>query len=211
MSAATDLHGLRTAWLAAQVARCLRLDDAVVLSVSEAAHFHDIGKHHIDQAVLNKPGRLDAAERRHVEMHVLFGAWALNSSACRQRRAAAEVALLHHEWWNGRGYPFGLSRETIPVAARITAVADVFDALSEERCYKPAWSRGKVMDYIAEQRGRQFDPRCADAMHEVAVGLPADWRVQAVALAHSSAAVKPAALSTAPTELLAGRPVQCTA
>lgn len=176
---AVDHHGLRTAWLAARMARSLGLDAVTVQEVEEAARFHDVGKRFVDESVLGKPGRLDAAERQQVEMHVVFGAWTLLSGGPR-RRLAAQVALLHHEWWNGMGYPFGLARLAIPLAARITAVADVFDALSEERCYKPAWPLRDVMAYVAAQRGRQFDPRCADAMREVAARLPPDWHQQAL-------------------------------
>ncbi|MDR7271325.1 HD-GYP domain-containing protein (c-di-GMP phosphodiesterase class II) [Pelomonas saccharophila] len=176
---AVDHHGLRTAWLAGRIARFLELDAATVEGVEEAASFHDVGKRFVDESVLSKPGRLDAGERHQVEMHVVFGAWTLLSGGP-PRRLAAQVALLHHEWWNGRGYPFGLARLAIPLAARITAVADVFDALSEERCYKPAWPLRDVMAYVASQRGRQFDPRCADAMREVAARLPVDWHQQAL-------------------------------
>jgi putative two-component system response regulator len=179
-SVAEDAHGLRTAWLVERLAVCLGLDAAARQSVVRAALLHDIGKRQVDQAVLCKPGRLDADERRHIEMHVVFGASTLLSRST-DYRLAAQVALLHHEWWNGAGYPFGLAAEGIPLFARITAVADVFDALSEERCYKPAWPHRDVVAYVAAQRGRQFDPRCADAMQEVAAGLPADWHRQALA------------------------------
>lgn len=175
-----DHHGARTAWLAQRVARLLGLDDAATQAVIEAAHLHDVGKHFIAETVLFKPGRLDAEERRQMEMHVVFGAWTLMSAELPQQRMAAEVALLHHEWWNGQGYPFGLSGRAIPLAARITAVADVFDALSQARCYKPAWPRDDVMAYLGAQRGRQFDPLCADAMREVASQLPDDWHLQAL-------------------------------
>jgi HD-GYP domain-containing protein (c-di-GMP phosphodiesterase class II) len=175
-----DQHGLRTAWLAERVARTLGLDAASVQSVTEAANLHDVGKHFVDDAVLYKPGRLDAKERQEMEMHVVFGAWSLMSREIARPRMAAQVALLHHEWWNGLGYPFGLSGNAIPLAARITAVADVFDALSHERCYKPAWPRDAVMAYLSAQRGSQFDPACAEAMHEVATRLPANWHLQAL-------------------------------
>lgn len=175
-----DRHGLRTAWLAERVARMLGLDDADVRTVAEAANLHDVGKHFVDGAVLCKPGRLDARERHEMEMHVVFGAWSLMSAGSTRPRMAAQVALLHHEWWNGLGYPFGLAGEAIPLAARITAVADVFDALSHERCYKAAWPRDEVMAYLRVQRGSQFDPVCAEAMYEVATRLPADWHLQAL-------------------------------
>ena len=174
-----DLHGARTAWLAERVARLLGLDAIALQTVVEAANLHDIGKQFIDEAILFKPGRLDAEERRQMEMHVVFGAWTL-TSAEHPQHMAAEVALLHHEWWNGQGYPFGLSGRAIPLAARITAVADVFDALSQARCYKPAWHRHDVMAYLDAQRGRQFDPQCADAMRQVATQLPDDWHLQAL-------------------------------
>ncbi|WP_348013371.1 HD-GYP domain-containing protein [Roseateles sp.] len=175
-----DHHGLRTAWLVERVARTLGLDAATVQSVTEAANLHDVGKHFVEEAVLYKPGRLDAKERREMEMHVFFGAWSLTASETPQPRLAGQVALLHHEWWNGTGYPFGLSGLEIPLAARITAVADVFDALSQERCYKPAWPCDEVLAYLIAQRGRQFDPECAEAMHEVAGRLPANWALQAL-------------------------------
>lgn len=193
-SAVDHQHGLRTAWLAGRVARCLGLDAATVQEVEEAANSHDVGKRFVDDSVLSKPGRLDAGERQQVQMHVVFGSWTLLAGGT-QRRRAAQVALLHHEWWNGMGYPFGLSRMAIPLAARITAVADVFDALSEERCYKPAWPLSDVVAYVAAQRGRQFDPRCADAMREVAARLPADWHRQALA----AASLRGAEISSVPT------------
>lgn len=173
-------HGVRAGWLAQRVARVMGLDEDTVSSVSEAASFHDIGKQFVDEAVLFKPGQLDPNERSHMEMHVVFGAWRLMSGGQSRPRLAAQVALLHHEWWNGGGYPFGLSGRDIPLAARITAVTDVFDALSQRRCYKPAWRKSDVMAYFAAQRARQFDPVCADAMREVASSLPADWHRQAL-------------------------------
>jgi len=175
-----EQHGARTAWLAEAMARVMGLDNDTVQAVGEAASYHDIGKQYIDEAVLCKSGQLESHERRHMEMHVVFGAWRLMSGERPGPRLASQVALLHHEWWNGGGYPFGLSGREIPLAARITAVADVFDALSQRRCYKPAWPRRDVMAYLHAQRSRQFDPECADAMREVVSGLPADWHRQPV-------------------------------
>lgn len=176
-----EYHGVRAGWLAQRVARVMGLDEGTLQEVAEAASYHDIGKQFVDEAVLCKPGQLESHERRHMEMHVVFGAWRLSSGPQARPRLVAQVALLHHEWWNGQGYPFGLSGRDIPLAARITAVTDVFDALSQRRCYKPAWPRKDVMAYLAAQRCRQFDPLCADAMREVANGLPADWHLQALA------------------------------
>jgi putative two-component system response regulator len=186
-----DLHGLRTAWLAHRVARMLGLGEASAAAIAKAARSHDIGKQFIASAVLNKPAQLQPDERRQVEMHAIFGAWHLMSGDPMQPRQpdlAVKVALLHHEWWNGQGYPFGLAGTAIPVAARVTAVADVFDALTRRRCYKRAWRREQAMAYLLEQRGRQFDPQCAEAMHSVAAALPDDWAAQAVSAQSAPAA-----------------------
>ena len=177
-----DRHGLRTAWLARRVAQVLGLGEAAAAAVAEAARSHDVGKQFVVPAVLNKPGPLEPDERRQVEMHAIFGAWRLMSADPlhpRKPDLAAKVALLHHEWWNGHGYPFGLAGTAIPVAARVTAVADVFDALVHSRSYKRAWRREEAMAYLLEQRGREFDPQCAEAMHTVASTLPDDWAAQA--------------------------------
>lgn len=171
-----DLHGLRTAWLAAQVALALGLDAGTADAVRDAALTHDIGKRFIAREVLDKPSRLNPLERRHVEMHVVLGGrFLMAQESGATPGLAAQVALLHHEWWNGMGYPFGLSGTRIPLAARIVSVADVFDALVHEREYKPAWPRAEVLRYLRTQRGRQFDPVCADAMHDLGSTLPYDW------------------------------------
>ncbi|KQY81673.1 hypothetical protein ASD35_07710 [Pelomonas sp. Root1444] len=202
-----DHHGLRTAWLAERVARTLGLDAGNVQAVTEAANLHDVGKRFVEDAVLYKPGRLDAKERHDMEMHVVFGAWSLMSNERSRPRLAAQVALLHHEWWNGLGYPFGISGDAIPLAARITAVADVFDALSQERCYKPAWPRDQVMAYLSAQRGRQFDPQCAEAMHDVAERLPANWHLHALSAERPFLpAASPGVVSLPPHAALLRRP-----
>jgi putative two-component system response regulator len=94
-----DHHGLRTAWLAERVARTLGLDAGNVQAVTEAANLHDVGKRFVEDAVLYKPGRLDAKERHDMEMHVVLGAWSLMSYERWRPRLAGEVALLHHDWW----------------------------------------------------------------------------------------------------------------
>lgn len=94
---------------------------------------------------------------------------------------AVAAALSHHEWWNGQGYPYGLSGRAIPRCARIIAVADVFDALVSIRPYKPAWRMPAALEHMVRLRGTQFDPDCIDALVEVAHDLPATW--QAVAQA----------------------------
>lgn len=176
-------HGLRTAWLARQVVSVLGLDGKTAAAVAQAARSHDIGKQFIAAQVLHKPGVLEPHERQQIERHAVFGAWALMSAKSPPGEVptlAAQVALLHHEWWNGGGYPFGMLGTAIPIGARVTAVADVFDALVHERCYKHAWTHEDAMRHLLEQRGRQFDPQCAEAMHLVAGCLPRDWVAQAM-------------------------------
>jgi len=176
-------HGLRTAWLARRVVGMLGLDDTTAAAVALAARSHDVGKRFIASRILDKPGALAPHERQQVERHAVFGAWALMSAQPvpdETPNLAAQVALLHHEWWNGRGYPFGLAGTAIPIGARVTAVADVFDALVHERCYKRAWTHEDAMRHLLEQRGHQFDPQCAEAMHLVAGRLPDDWAAQAM-------------------------------
>lgn len=195
-------HGARTAWLAGRLARRLGLQPQLAREIEAAAGTHDVGKAFVEPRVLDKPGRLDNLERRHVEMHAVFGAWQLmaRQPAGGQRAdLAVQVALLHHEWWNGLGYPFGLQGTEIPLAARIVAVADVFDALASARSYKPAWPQREVLRYVARQRGRQFDPACANAMLDMAQALPADW--QPIALAEGCTVPMPEA---APAMLAAG-------
>jgi len=184
------------------VARALGLDAGTAEAVRDAALTHDIGKRFIAQEVLDKPSRLNPLERRHVEMHAVLGGRFLMAQAQDAGATpglAAQVALLHHEWWNGMGYPFGLSGVRIPLAARIVAVADVFDALGHEREYKPAWPRAEVLRYLRTERGRQFDPACADAMHDLGSTLPYDW-----AEAAGSAGTAPLTADTGRTFLPVG-------
>lgn len=175
-----DDHGRRTAWLTARLCATLGLARHEAFHFSVAALTHDIGKADVPAALLDKPDALTAEERRVVQRHCLSGARRLVAMADEDSEesttAAVAVALSHHEWWNGQGYPYGLARSSIPRCARIVAVADVFDALTSERSYKPAWAIDSAIDHVAAGRGAQFDPECADAMLVVARALPADWQ-----------------------------------
>jgi response regulator RpfG family c-di-GMP phosphodiesterase len=139
------------------------LDAEAVERMSTAAILHDVGKVSIPDAVLQKPGKLDAAERALMETHAATGATILARAGGLSRgqgylSTGAIIARSHHEWWNGQGYPDGLAGTAIPLAARVTAVADVFDALTHERPYKKAWPRHEALAYIRERAGTQFDP-----------------------------------------------------
>jgi putative two-component system response regulator len=178
-----DQHGRRTAWLTARVCSTLGLARHEASNFALAALTHDIGKLDVPSALLDKPASLTDAERIIVERHCLTGAKRLMAGADDDNEdsttAAVAVALAHHEWWNGKGYPFGLAGRSIPRCARIVAVADVFDALTSVRAYKPAWAIGAAIEHVAQGRDQQFDPECADAMLIVARALPADWQATA--------------------------------
>jgi len=179
MTAEADAHGLRTAWLTSLlcVPLCVPHEQAEV--IVQAARTHDAGKELIDEKLLAKPQALTKDERSRVEQHAVLGAWLLMNQHHGDPDASAvdvAVALSHHEWWNGQGYPFRLAGRSIPRCARIVAVSDVFDALLSVRPYKSAWSQGRALEYIQRRRSIQFDPECVDALVHVAPSLPAGWR-----------------------------------
>jgi len=160
---ATANHTQRVGMMAALIAQSLDLPDQFVATIQDAALLHDVGKVGISDRVLLKPGRLTAEERATMMTHVEIGARILGQARSPVLRAAAEIARTHHEHWNGSGYLLGLSGEEIPLAGRITAVADVFDALTHERPYKSAWDLDRAATEIVGQSGRQFDPRVVEA------------------------------------------------
>lgn len=130
--------------------------------LKQASPMHDIGKVAIPDAVLNKPGRFDEEERRIMDTHAALGYDMLKHSNRPLLLMAATVAYEHHEKWDGSGYPRGLSGENINIYGRITALADVFDALGSERIYKKAWDDEKIFAFFKEERGKHFDPALID-------------------------------------------------
>jgi response regulator RpfG family c-di-GMP phosphodiesterase len=128
----------------------------------QASPMHDIGKVAIPDAVLNKPGRFDEEERRIMDTHAALGYEMLKYSHRELLLMAATVAHEHHEKWDGSGYPRGLSGESIHIYGRITALADVFDALGSDRVYKKAWDDEKIFSLFKEERGKHFDPVLID-------------------------------------------------
>jgi response regulator RpfG family c-di-GMP phosphodiesterase len=128
------------------------------------ALLHDVGKVGISDAILKKPGKLDDAEFAEMKRHTEIGAQLFAGLRTDFDESAAEVALAHHERWDGKGYPRGLAGESIPIFARIVAVADVFDALSSKRAYKDAWTREKITSFFREEAGKHFDPTLADIL-----------------------------------------------
>jgi putative two-component system response regulator len=128
-----------------------------------AAPLHDIGKIAISQTILWKPGSLTDLERRQMEHHTDAGRELLAGSGNELLELAATVAWTHHERWNGTGYPRRLAGTDIPLAGRIVAVADVFDALTSERPYRGPWSREDALEHVLRERGAAFDPQVVDA------------------------------------------------
>ena len=160
---ATANHTQRVGLTASMIAQSLELSEQFVTTIRDAALLHDVGKVGISDRILLKPGRLSNEERATMMSHVEIGARILGQARSPVLRMAAEIARTHHERWDGRGYLAGLSGEDIPLAGRITAVADVFDALTHARPYKDAWNADRAVAAIASQAGLQFDPRVVDA------------------------------------------------
>lgn len=137
-----------------------------------AAPLHDIGKIHISDLILNKPGRLTDEEFAIMKTHTTAGGELLTHAIeelgeSSYLEMALAMALYHHEWWNGKGYPHGISGDEIPLCARVMAVADVFDALTAKRCYKSAMPLEKALGIIREETGTHFDPVVAEAFLDV--------------------------------------------
>jgi putative two-component system response regulator len=163
----TSQHPERVGVAAALIAQALDLPDAMVAKIRDAAPLHDIGKVGISRRILLKPGKLTPAEWTHMMRHVEIGARILASARSPVLRLAAEIAGTHHERWDGNGYAAGLVGAEIPLAGRITALADVWDTLTHERPYKPAWDEDRALAEIEGQAGAHFDPRMVDAFRAI--------------------------------------------
>jgi len=135
-------------------------DEAELLGM--ASPMHDIGKVGIPDDILNKPGKLTPNEWAIMQTHAKMGYDMLNNSDREILQVAATISLTHHEKYDGTGYPYGMVGEAIPIVGRITAIADVFDALGSDRCYKKAWELDKIINYLKEEKGKQFDSNLID-------------------------------------------------
>jgi response regulator RpfG family c-di-GMP phosphodiesterase len=125
---------------------------------------HDIGKISVSDDILNKPSGLSDKEMTIMREHTLVGYNLLNKSDRPLIKMAALIALEHHEYWNGSGYPKGIAGEAISFAGRVVCLCDVFDALSSLRPYKEAWELPRILDYLRAERGQMFDPELVDAL-----------------------------------------------
>jgi putative two-component system response regulator len=142
------------------------LSEAEVLQ--QASAMHDAGKIGIPDRILLKPGRLEQTERRLMQTHTTIGANILSGSSSPLLQMAEEIALTHHERWDGSGYPRGLRGDEIPIPGRICAIVDVFDALMSARTYKDAWTLDAALDELRKGRGTHFDPELLDTFIELA-------------------------------------------
>ena len=159
----TANHIKRVGYYCVEIARELGLQEKDFYILEHASCMHDIGKLGIDDAILLKPGKLTADERKEVEKHSEIGAGILDNPTSTIMEEARKISLYHHEKWDGNGYPKGLKKEEIPLYARIVAIADVFDALVSKRCYKDEYPASVAKDIILEGKGTHFDPKCVDA------------------------------------------------
>jgi putative two-component system response regulator len=184
----TGHHIVRVGKYAAALARAIGLPRQHVSMIEQASQLHDVGKIGIPDDILRKHGRLNQEEFALMKRHCIYGQKILQrisdgeferihdqgrSAQLVEHRSsslvelAASIALTHHEFWDGNGYPAGLKGEEIPLEGRITAVADVFDALASPRCYKPAFNLEACLAILNDRRGTQFEPRLIDALHSV--------------------------------------------
>ncbi|HST70324.1 MAG TPA: HD domain-containing phosphohydrolase [Solirubrobacterales bacterium] len=159
-------HANRIARLASYLASQLGLDDEQIQLLRTAAPMHDVGNVAVAGEILRKPGPLTPEERSEMERHAEIGHQILSDADSELLQMAGRIALTHHEWFDGSGYPRGLQGEEIPIEGRIVAVADVFDALLSDRPYRPAMSAEEAEAILKEGRGTQFDPEVVDVLLE---------------------------------------------
>lgn len=161
----TEGHTKRVAELTEALARKFGIEEEDIIHIRRGAILHDIGKLSIPDAILLKPGKLNEEEWNVIKKHPEFAYIVLSS--IEYLRPALDIPYCHHEKWDGTGYPRGLKGEDIPLSARIFAVVDVWDALTSNRPYRPAWNKEETLRYIKEQAGKYFDPKVVEVFLEV--------------------------------------------
>lgn len=158
----TGQHIKRIGLYSVVLASALGWDDERIEHLRVGAPMHDVGKIGIPDSILRKPGRLSPEEYQVIKQHPRIGAGILGGSKIPLLQTAADIALCHHEKWDGSGYPEGLSGESIPESARVVAIADVYDALSNDRVYRSMYQEKEVMEIMEKKRGSHFDPDIFD-------------------------------------------------
>ena len=162
----TGLHIIRMSKMAVVIAKASGMDEEQCDLLLNAAPMHDIGKIGISDDVLLKPGKLNPEEWVTMQTHAQIGADILSGDDSELMEMAHDIAISHHEKWNGKGYPNNLKGEDIPLVGRITALADIFDALTSVRPYKKAWPIEDAVKLIKDESGQHFEPRLVDCMME---------------------------------------------
>jgi putative two-component system response regulator len=158
----TGLHVIRMSHYAKLLALAAGMHEADAEDLLHAAPMHDVGKIGIPDRILQKPGKLDADEWAVMQTHATIGGDIIGEHEHGMLAMARQIALTHHEKWDGSGYPCGLAGQAIPLVGRIVAIADVFDALTSARPYKQAWTVEQAVAYLREQRGQHFDAGLVD-------------------------------------------------
>jgi putative two-component system response regulator len=182
----TANHVARVGSYVELIGRKLGMPRAELDILCEGSRLHDLGKIGVPDAILLKPSRFTPEDRRVMERHCEIGARILSGSRSNILEAARVIAMTHHEWWDGTGYPAGLKGDKIPLYGRICAVADVFDALTSRRPYKQALSNEEAFRILAEGRGRQFEPRLLDFFLESEAEIEAIQQRYSAAVEHAS-------------------------
>ncbi|MGI4717802.1 MAG: response regulator [Janthinobacterium lividum] len=162
----TGLHVIRMSHFSRILGIAAGLNEVEADDLLHAAPMHDVGKIGIPDRILQKPGPLEPEEWKVMQSHVTIGAEIIGEHEGGMLELARQIALTHHEKYDGSGYPHGLRGEEIPLAGRIVAIADVFDALTSKRPYKRAWTEEEALTFLREQKGRHFDPALVDLFLE---------------------------------------------
>ena len=173
----TGNHTKRVAEVSARLAQSIGLENTTIELIRRAAPLHDIGKVGIPDSILLKAGPLTAEEFELMKMHTVIGSRMLSKGRSELVRFSQRIARSHHEWWDGSGYPDRVSGQSIPLEARIVAVADFLDALTHERPYRPAWGIDETLAEIRRRSGSHFDPTIIKALTEI------DWRTSSILVA----------------------------
>ena len=158
----TGLHVIRMSHFSRILGLAAGMSEQEADDLLHAAPMHDVGKIGIPDRILQKPGPLDAEEWKIMQSHATIGAEIIGEHGAGMLQLAHDIALTHHEKYDGSGYPRGLAGDAIPLTGRIVAIADVFDALTSVRPYKRAWSEEEAVDYLLQQKGKHFDPALVD-------------------------------------------------
>jgi response regulator RpfG family c-di-GMP phosphodiesterase len=160
----TGSHVKRVANFSYLLGKLYGLSEELAEKIKLASPLHDVGKIGIPDKILNKPGKLDPQEWCIMQTHATLGYEILSQSSNELLQLGAVIAHQHHENWDGSGYPQGLAAEDIAISGRITALADVFDALASNRCYKKAWPLPDVLDTLKQEKGKKFEPKLVDLL-----------------------------------------------